>query len=134
MCAGAAYWTGIGRIVYGLSEHRSSNSPAIIRRTRPLRYLVATSLRTASVRLRSSAHCLKMKQHKFMRIIGTRTPGRQRRTGHLRWRLAVLTASTPFDGSAGRFASVRVVSDMGSLIFMQLKGYFDVLDRGFESP
>jgi hypothetical protein len=46
----------------------------------------------------------------------------------------VLTASTPFDGSAGRFASVRVVSDMGSLIFMQLKGYFDVLDRGFESP
>ena len=34
MCAGAIYWAGIGRLVYGLSEHRLRGSPATIRKIR----------------------------------------------------------------------------------------------------
>lgn len=77
MCAGAAYGTGIGRIVYGLPEHRlfefTGNNPE----NRHLRNLAVRSVRTDSTRFRSSADCSKMKQYNLMRAIGTRPPGRQ---------------------------------------------------------
>ena len=59
---GHGYWTGIGRIVYGLPEHRllefTGDYPENPTFALPCREVLATD----SVRLWCSAHCSKMKQ------------------------------------------------------------------------
>ncbi len=53
MCAGAAYWAGIGRIVYGLSEHRlrglTGNHPENPTLDMPCRDVLATGQRRVEV-------------------------------------------------------------------------------------
>ncbi|WP_245883994.1 nucleoside deaminase [Hartmannibacter diazotrophicus] len=53
MCAGAAYWAGIGRIVYGLSEARlktiTGNHPENPTLDMPCREVLATGQRTVEV-------------------------------------------------------------------------------------
>jgi tRNA(Arg) A34 adenosine deaminase TadA len=61
MCAGAIYWSGIGRVVYALSEERllqlPGNHPGIPR----CRCRAARCLRAASARSKSSGRCWKKK-------------------------------------------------------------------------
>ena len=53
MCAGAIYWVGIGRLVYGLSEHRlravTGNHPENLTLDLPCRKVFASGQRTIEV-------------------------------------------------------------------------------------
>jgi tRNA(Arg) A34 adenosine deaminase TadA len=66
MCAGAIYWAGIGRLVYGLSEHRlkelTGNHPENPTLDLPCRQVFASGQRST----KSSGRCWRMKPRRCM--------------------------------------------------------------------
>ena len=70
MCAGAIYWTGIGRVVFALPKPACCATPAAIRKIPPSICPAAKSLPVGKSRSSSLDLCWKTKQARCTRVFG----------------------------------------------------------------